>query len=1092
MSGDYSRQRFGPFKDYSEVLMQQGRVQLDADWNELVDIVDRRMRAETVDTIGLATVPKQTPDGFRIEITGGGAAIGPGRIYVDGLLAENHGKPRNADPRLDFDSVLAELRGSDPMPYAEQPYFPNVSNVAPFPTDGGPHLVYLDVWRREVTYLEDPDLVEKAVGVDSTTRSQTVWQVRVLQDVGAGATCATPDGDVKGWLDLVSSSAGRLTTAAVGVPQDDDPCLTPPSGGFRGLENRLYRVEIHDKGAQGTATFKWSRDDASVATAVTAIPDLHNLVVARVGRDAVLRFSAGDWIEITDDWRELAGEPGVMAHVQDVNDATRTLTLTDSLPAGVFAVNAQGETDSSRHTRIRRWDQKGQVSDTANHVLIDLDAAGSPGVIPVPPDGASIVLEDGVQITFSTTPAGGDYHTADYWTFAARTADASVEELQQAPPRGIHHHCCRLAMVTLPNDVTDCRTLWPPDFGEAGCDCTVCLTPEGGAQAIQRAIDQLKATGATICLGPGLYNLGRQPLHISAAQALRIKGHGWKTQLVYLGAGPAILVENSIDVTLEEMDILTSGRAISSGLAVAARNCARLTVQRCVLLQIGAGDTALPAVGLAGVMADVSIRENVILAAIGIGNIAIPGPNTTTGAAAAGSNALLTLGLVIRENFLICRERGVSLQGTVVHMGQTRIAANFVSDCAEAGIAALGITTAGAGVEIANNHVQARGSGIVAGSDGACITANAVTAPVQSPANAAAPVQPTGDGIVLTMVKGGTVDRCQVLNNRVTGVGGNGIAVQASLGSAMIKHNILENVGGGIVMADEASANVLDVEDNQLLNVAAVIDRSQDLAGIRVVRAAHAAVANNSLVGLGASAVDNPSCVGIQVIGPSTSCRISGNDVVDVGPPGDVIGDKVGVEYLGPFDRLDLAGNRVRRSENSPPDSIGSPWRAVRITAAPAAGGSATASGGATAAGRSLVAGQNVRFVTAGSLTFGVFGSKIARLPSGPGNLTVQGNQLDSYGQAETLLIVTSGACVFSNNQCVLLLAAGFPVASIEAGAIVASSNYMHGPGDVALALALPNEPPAYTVVGNIARGVIQVNGANLGTPWQPLNIITA
>ncbi|HEY8691124.1 MAG TPA: DUF6519 domain-containing protein, partial [Chloroflexota bacterium] len=361
MSGDYSRQRFGPFKDYSEVLMQQGRVQLDADWNELVDIVDRRMRAETVDTIGLATVPKQTPDGFRIEITGGGAAIGPGRIYVDGLLAENHGKPRNADPRLDFDSVLAELRGSDPMPYAEQPYFPNVSNVAPFPTDGGPHLVYLDVWRREVTYLEDPDLVEKAVGVDSTTRSQTVWQVRVLQDVGAGATCATPDGDVKGWLDLVSSSAGRLTTAAVGVPQDDDPCLTPPSGGFRGLENRLYRVEIHDKGAQGTATFKWSRDDASVATAVTAIPDLHNLVVARVGRDAVLRFSAGDWIEITDDWRELAGEPGVMAHVQDVNDATRTLTLTDSLPAGVFAVNAQGETDSSRHTRIRRWDQKGQV-----------------------------------------------------------------------------------------------------------------------------------------------------------------------------------------------------------------------------------------------------------------------------------------------------------------------------------------------------------------------------------------------------------------------------------------------------------------------------------------------------------------------------------------------------------------------------------------------------------------------------------------------------------------------------------------------------------------------------------------------------------
>ena len=67
-----------------------------------------------------------------------------------------------------------------PLPYNEQPYFPNVSVVAPAPTGGGPHLVYLDVWQREVTLLADGDLVEKAVGVDTTTRQQTVWQVKVL------------------------------------------------------------------------------------------------------------------------------------------------------------------------------------------------------------------------------------------------------------------------------------------------------------------------------------------------------------------------------------------------------------------------------------------------------------------------------------------------------------------------------------------------------------------------------------------------------------------------------------------------------------------------------------------------------------------------------------------------------------------------------------------------------------------------------------------------------------------------------------------------------------------------------------------------
>ena len=34
MSSDISRQRFDPANDFSSVLMQQGRVQLDADWNE--------------------------------------------------------------------------------------------------------------------------------------------------------------------------------------------------------------------------------------------------------------------------------------------------------------------------------------------------------------------------------------------------------------------------------------------------------------------------------------------------------------------------------------------------------------------------------------------------------------------------------------------------------------------------------------------------------------------------------------------------------------------------------------------------------------------------------------------------------------------------------------------------------------------------------------------------------------------------------------------------------------------------------------------------------------------------------------------------
>ncbi len=52
MSGDHTRFTFDPLKRYSGVLMQQGRVQLDSDWNEEIDILRRRMRTTALDTFG--------------------------------------------------------------------------------------------------------------------------------------------------------------------------------------------------------------------------------------------------------------------------------------------------------------------------------------------------------------------------------------------------------------------------------------------------------------------------------------------------------------------------------------------------------------------------------------------------------------------------------------------------------------------------------------------------------------------------------------------------------------------------------------------------------------------------------------------------------------------------------------------------------------------------------------------------------------------------------------------------------------------------------------------------------------------------------
>ena len=86
MGGDYSRKSFDARRDFAGVLMQQGHPTLDADWNEFVAIVERRFRTETVDIIGRAVVPRETPAGFQIVAAAGPQlTIGRGRMYVDGL-----------------------------------------------------------------------------------------------------------------------------------------------------------------------------------------------------------------------------------------------------------------------------------------------------------------------------------------------------------------------------------------------------------------------------------------------------------------------------------------------------------------------------------------------------------------------------------------------------------------------------------------------------------------------------------------------------------------------------------------------------------------------------------------------------------------------------------------------------------------------------------------------------------------------------------------------------------------------------------------------------------------------------------------------
>src|SRR5437588_10200954 len=107
MRGDISRQTFDPRKHYTQVVMQQGRVQLDADWNEQQAIIQYRAETAAADVIGRDGVP-QSGGGFEIRLLPGDRdfLICPGRMYVGGILCElDEGTPVEVQGSAGHDSV---------------------------------------------------------------------------------------------------------------------------------------------------------------------------------------------------------------------------------------------------------------------------------------------------------------------------------------------------------------------------------------------------------------------------------------------------------------------------------------------------------------------------------------------------------------------------------------------------------------------------------------------------------------------------------------------------------------------------------------------------------------------------------------------------------------------------------------------------------------------------------------------------------------------------------------------------------------------------------------------------------------------------
>jgi hypothetical protein len=473
MKGDFSRIRFNPAKNYVAVLKQQGRVDLDADANEQCAIDNYLRDTTNVDVIGQFGGPIGDA-GFEIKIEGAQILIGPGRYYVDGILVENR----------------------QWLHYDEQPWLNGHAYTAlelleaPYEGSGKVTVhLQLEVWQRLVTGLDDHCLQEPALGqADTTARLQTVWRVvGSLQNAGssnisaqdknasAASAMTISKGSVTGQaidnpIAQLSSCCQSLyqsniipRTGAMGADTgqagNDCGCQPIAAAGYQGLENQLYRVEIHSGGDQDSATFKWSRENGSVVSQVTSVSG-PVVTVSSLGPDANLGFQAGQWVELSDD-TYLFGEPanlsGSLYQILSINQATLQVTVTTSV-TGV---------DPTRNARMRRWDQR-SASATVQGVPLSL---------------TPVQLENGIEVSFRN----GQYYAGDYWTIPARAANGQIDwppcggngnffqpakyiEIHTAPLACIHgrasdNYVNKLTSHQYDNRlfvVNDCRLLFPP------------------------------------------------------------------------------------------------------------------------------------------------------------------------------------------------------------------------------------------------------------------------------------------------------------------------------------------------------------------------------------------------------------------------------------------------------------------------------------------------------------------------------------------------------------------------------------------------------------------------------------------------------
>jgi hypothetical protein len=524
MGSDRARVSYDGQRQYRSVIMQQGRVTVEADWNEAGQIVNEEIRKEALDVVGpcgthdngygvnqITELPLFPIDdstySYDFPISKGTMYVGGMRVVLDDSDLHSTTIKYSQQQKQEWLDGLDHL--NDPPPF---PVWVDLSTLLEIPPKR--EFIYLYLREQEVSAVEDTALREVALGGPDTAQRTRLVQ-RIVRHVTNGKDCKTALAEaVQQWaakgLNFEDQShsmrlmpTGTLQASFTDMKTDPKPCEPQAHGGYLGADNQLIRIQISGFDS-GTGKWKlvWGFDNASFLYRVEVAGDLKTLKLQSRPVDdfhkpkkdqAVEILSAAVHLNASDSKDYVASATGIVRILEsDYASDIQSITLRKPLP----------DINKVPVLFLRVWEKEESFT----------------------PGTAVPLGSTGLQVTLQTTDHE-PLHVGSYWQIAVRPSTQTEVYPRRyldgpQPPDGPRLWVCPLAVIewetgTKFKVLEDCRNrfenlveLTKRNLG--GC-CTKTVRPGDDLKTI---IDTLKnSEQATVCLMPGIYSLP-EPLQL--------------------------------------------------------------------------------------------------------------------------------------------------------------------------------------------------------------------------------------------------------------------------------------------------------------------------------------------------------------------------------------------------------------------------------------------------------------------------------------------------------------------------------------------------------------------------------------------------